>query len=355
MHDSIRSMRKNEDNSGVCQALVSGASGFIGGHLCEALVQNGYRVAALVRDLAIDNASSGSIFSNKWRTSGQSVKVFTGDLAKPETLLTACHEMDYVFHLAGTAHTAHAEKKELRKTIVEGTVNFASVAKQSGVRSFVYFSSSLAATIDKEQATSYASCKKAAEQAVLAMADEQFRVCVLRPVNVYGSGMKGNIAALLRRIRSGTMPPLPKLGNHLSLISVQDLCEAAILAAQREDSTGHIYSVNDGLDYTPNDLEMAIYRALGKNRPAWYTPRMVFFLAAVGAQIVNKLGLWRNDLGLRTYRNLTGAGHRVDSKSGIKPCQKCKQQDHAERNAAELGFQPQRSFQDELPKILSAL
>ena len=360
-------------------AVVTGASGFIGGHLCGALLHRGFRVAALVRKSASGVAGQAQAVSTG-QLSGYSLseqpqlRVHTGDLARPDTLLQACRKAKYVFHLAGTAHVGSVDKAELRSTIVDGTVSLAQSAQQSGVGCFVYFSSALAAgSVAKAPLSPYAACKIAAEQHVLAMASEQFRVCVLRPVNVYGPGMKGNIAAMVRRIRSGTLPPLPRLSNPISLVAVQDLCELAILAAQSRSSCGRIYPVSDGHEYTPNELETAIYAALGKTRPAWYTPRVVFYLGALMAHLANSSGLWPNELGLRTYRNLTGSGrgersghmpqrpeltennvNNANNENGGKNELK-KLNPDSRGNAHQLGFKPLRTLHDELPAILASL
>ena len=68
---------------------------------------------------------------------------------------------------------------------------------------------------------------------------------------------------------------------------------------------------------------------------------MVFFLASLLAQIANNLGLWKNDLGLRTYRNLTDQNRAIDATNGDI--------------SIDLGFKPQTSFQSELPVILRNL
>ena len=259
----------------------------------------------------------------------------------------ACRNARAVFHLASIAHVGTADESVLQHSIVEGTQQLAAAAKQAGVASFVYFSSSLAAAAGDRAASSYARCKKAAEESVLGLADQHFRVCVLRPVNVYGPGMKGNLAGLIRHIRAGRLPSLPRLSHRVPLVAVQDLCQAAILAAENPRSAGRIYTVTDSRCHTPNSIETAIYQALGKKKPGWHSPRVVFYLAAAAAQLANDLGLWRNNLGLRTYRNLTGQGAGAALYQDIGAA--------SEQLAAELGYRPQRSFRDELPAILAAL
>jgi len=99
--------------------------------------------------------------------------------------------------------------------------------------------------------------------------------------------------------------------------------------------------LTDGQSYTPNTLESAIYEALGRKKPTWHSPRMVFFLASLAAQMANYIGLWKNDLGLRTYRNLTG---QISTNMAV-----------GSDISEDLGFQPKHSFQSELPGILRAI
>ncbi len=316
------------------RALVTGASGFVGGHLCRLLVNSGYRVTALLRPSSSDDSL---------RCAG-GIEIYRAELADTGLPDAVCEEVDVLFHLASIAHAGEPNEHDLNRIIVEGTESIANAAKKNGVSNFIYFSSSLADEFLSKGSTSdskYARYKKQAEDLLLSMSDENFQVAILRPVNVYGPGMKGNIAGMIRRIRGGGLPPLPSLTNTFPLVSVQDVCGAALLLAESPGSGGHIYLVSDGQEYTPNDLEAAIYEALGRKKPGWHTPRVVFYAASLGAQIANNLGFWNNDLGLRTYRNLTGQG------MGPVPSN--------EKISAELGFQPRRTFQSELPAILAAL
>ena len=316
--------------------LVTGASGFVGSRLCETLMSAGYQLHILLRPNSMAVLAASRPF-----------QMFTADLPNPEGLAAACEGVDIVFHTAGIAHVGNVSAAEYQRINVEGTRVLAEAAKQAGVQKFVYFSSILAAEAEEEASSSdyvksdYAKSKKGAEELLVALATDEFQFSILRPANVYGPNMKGNIAGLIRRIKSGRLPPLPKLENELALISVHDLCQAAILAAQSEQANGKTYVLTDGQSYTPKTLEGAIYEALGRKKPTWHSPRMVFFLASLAAQIANAIGLWKNDLGLRTYRNLTGQiSTNIAAGSDI---------------SADLGFQPRHSFQNELPVILRTL
>lgn len=274
----------------------------------------------------------------------ESLQVCKAELPNSAGLELACEGVDVVFHLAGIAHARNTGFDQYQQINVEGTRVLVDAAKRAGVKRFVYFSSILAAGVEhnkEQQVTDYAQSKKAAENLLIEAANEQFRYTIIRPVNVYGAGMKGNIASLIKRIQSGRLPPLPKLNNELPLVGIEDLCLAAVSASESDTGKDKIYSLSDGLTYTPSILEGAVYEALGRKKPGWHTPRMVFFLASLLAQIANNLGLWKNDLGLRTYRNLTDQNRAIDATNGDI--------------SIDLGFKPQTSFQSELPVILRNL
>lgn len=351
------------------KALITGASGFIGTHLCTALTKGaGDRLKSHASpdslNSPVPSASHAAFDSLRIFTRGlsepdglsklPSTEIIYGSLNEPEKVARACSGVEVVFHLAGIAHVGTKSAEQLHKTNVEGTRILLKACLEAGVTRLVYFSSVLAQDLDEDgnyegnrparvpdstpPVSDYAKSKKAAEDLLLEAGSEHFQPVILRPVNVYGPGMKGNIAGLIRRIRNGYLPPLPRLDNQLPLVSVADLCEAALLAAQSPAAAGQIYTVTDGREYTPTSLESAIYAVLGRKKPGWHSPRMVFYAASLGAQLLNNLGIWNNDLGLRTYRNLV--------ENSEASCEKI---------STELGYKPSRTFDQELPAILSAL
>ena len=261
-----------------------------------------------------------------------------GDLVDAEKLASACEGVNTVFHLANIAHVNVADTSELRRINVLGTSQLKAACLAAKVPNLVYFSSVLAAD---PESSAYAGSKLEAEKVLLERdkeSDSHLHVSILRPVNVYGPGMKGNIAGLIKRIRDGRLPPLPKLDNRLALISVDDLCRAAMLVSQGAHESHQIFTICDGQAYTPNIVEQAIYDALERKKPSWRTPRMVFYAASLGAQLAAKLGVWKNDLGLRTYRNLVAD----------KPA-------NCEKISTELGFEPLDTLATVMPRILKEL
>lgn len=310
-------------------ALVIGGRGFIGMHLVKLLKKDGFKVRVLSRYTFIESGVS-LIDKDCWAT---------GDLLNRTDVEAACEGVTTIFHLANIAHADSRDWTHLHRVNVRGTEIIKECAINSGVSRLIYLSSVLA---NDPESSSYARSKFEAEMVLLQ--DDQvnksanLHITILRPTNVYGPGMKGNIAGLFKRIKNGRMPALPVLKNRLSLISVNDLCNAATLAAQSRHRSGEIYTLTDGECYTPNRVEASIYKALGRDKPASKTPIMLFFAAAIVAHIANMLGICRNDLGLRTFRNLIAD----------KPI-RCRKAE------TELGFSPSETLEKVSPQIVKAM
>ena len=306
--------------------LVIGATGFIGKQLVRLLIDHGMLVRVLSRRMHTEYENLG-IEESSW---------IACDFSDPVVIRRACKGVSMIFHLANSAHVRSFEYDEVRRVNVRVTKYIKNAANAAGVRRLVYFSSVLA---DEPDSSVYAKIKLDAEKVLLDVgregANDDLHVTILRPANVYGPGMGGNIGGLIRGIKNGRLPPLPALKNRLSLISVQDVCKAALMAAQGSQKSGQIYVLTDGNHYTPKRIEEAAYQALGREKPRWASPNILFFTASVIAHLANGLGIWNNDLGLRTYRNLVADKPRS--------CNKIKD---------DLGFSPTETLEAILPQIL---
>jgi len=302
--------------------LVTGASGFIGRHLCAFLKQEGYSVRAMIRQ------------QHAFRDTGDVSDCF-GDLEDPDSLAQACDSIHTVYHLAGVAHTGKSWQPLYQRLIVEATGNLLEAAIAAGVKRMVYFSSSLAASAElhPKLASAYGLAKLEAEK-LLQKAHQrgEIEIVILRPVNVYGPGMKGNIATMIQLIQKHHLPPLPRLQTRISLVSVKDLCRVALMAGTMSGAAGKTWLVSDGRSYRINDIESAVYQALGRKKPGWHSPRVVLYLAALGAELLGK------GIGLKTWQSLVN-DNLFDSR----------------KLEAESGFKPGTSLYDELPAIIAAL
>ncbi len=127
--------------------------------------------------------------------------------------------------------------------------------------------------------TRYGQSKLAAEKLVLEGGYVPEAV-VLRLCMVYGPGVKGNLAKMLRAVDRGRFPPLPNVPNKRSMVHVDDVVNAAILAARHPDSVGEVFIVSDGIAYSTRDIIGAMYSALDRSMPAWTIP--MWMLKVVG-------------------------------------------------------------------------
>ena len=329
MNEIIQSRRK--------KILITGATGFIGRHLCDHLQDSGFSVRALVRE-----ASSDVLKSNR------NLEQLVGDLLDPDSLAKACEGIDAIVHLAGLAHVVSPTQEQLHKVNVCGTELLLAAAVGQKVECFVFMSSSLATTTNSKgvATTAYGRAKLAAERLVMSQQKVGNMKCViLRSVNVYGPGMRGNIALLISLVSKRLVFPLPRLQTSFSLIGVEDLCTAVGLAIISENACGKIYSLTDGVDYISSDIEDAIYRQVGRSLPSWRTPRLLLYAACLSAEGLRKFlsifgfrfGLL-DSFGMKTYNNLTK--DNLFGNADIKE---------------DVGFEPKTTFYQSLPRIVEGL
>ena len=331
--------------------LITGGSGFVGRALIEraAKAESAASAASAARDerAATCNQRPPLLRLLERRPTEPSplFESCAGDLSDPHSLRRACEGIDTVIHLAGIAHVGSAASAEARAINLDGSLSLLRMAIDAGVKRFVFLSS----TLSLDQSIQYGRDKHAVEEALLnAAAAGSIEVVILRAVNIYGVGMRGNIAAMIRLISSGVLPPLPKLTNRLSLVGVDDVVSALLLAATLEPLVPPLdpnspadpsdpsvlmaklairVTLTDGCAYEINAIEKSIYDAVERSQSHWRLPAVVLFAASAMAELLEKLRIFRSGIGLRTYRNLT-RDNVFDN--------------HAAK--AELGFEPSTTF-----------
>jgi nucleoside-diphosphate-sugar epimerase len=247
--------------------LVTGANGFIGAALSDSLAVRGHGVRRVVRVAR----SPGD-----WAV---------GDIGEKPDWRAALEGCEVVAHLAARAHimreTVKAPLAEFRRINTEGTLNLARQAAALGVQRFVFVSS---IKVNGENTTArppfseadeaapvdaYAISKWEAEQGLLAIAHETgMDVVRIRPPLVYGPGVKGNFAVLLRWARRGIpFLPLGAVRNRRSFIALENLVSFIALCADisRADVANRLFLVSDGEDVSTTELLTRLARAHGKS------------------------------------------------------------------------------------------
>lgn len=273
--------------------LVTGANGFLGRHLCRALLARGFDVRAAVRRGAVadDLAEAGCEV------------VPVGDIAPDTDWRQALAEVDEVVHLAGLTETpddgTDMPPDEYRRVNVEATAGVARAAVGAGVRRLIFVSS---AAVHGEgtrgpghafresdppaPADPYARSKWEAEQALAAIAaGSELEVVVVRAPLVYGPGVKGHFLILMRAIDRGRPLPLGAVRNAFSLVYVGNLVSAVVRCLTHPAACGRTYLVCDGEDLSTPELVRRLAKALG--HPARLIPMpdgLLRLLAALTGQ-----------------------------------------------------------------------
>lgn len=159
---------------------------------------------------------------------------------------------DAVYHVAGIAHSDSGaispERAKLYYRVnTDLTAETAEKAKREGVKQFLFMSSAIvygdSAPVGKEKvitaetvptpANSYGDSKLQAENRIIPLQDETFRVVILRPPMVYGRGSKGNYPILSKLARK--LPLFPKVQNCRSMIYIENLMEFVRLMVDNEE------------------------------------------------------------------------------------------------------------------------
>jgi nucleoside-diphosphate-sugar epimerase len=261
--------------------LVTGATGFLGGHVCRALVARGVAVRGLVRQAGV--SLPAGVEPRR-----------AGGLDDAAALAQALAGVEGVVHLAAHVHqrsipaSGGVEAARFHAVNVEGTRTLLDAAIAAGVRDFVLASSIKAVGEGRDApytedtapapADAYGVSKLEAERLVRARSD-RLHAPVLRFPLVYGPEMKGNALRFFDAVARGTPLPLGSVRNHRSLLFTGNLV-AAMLATLESEAGSDTFFVSDGEDLSTADLALRIGRALG--RPARLVPVPTPALRAAG-------------------------------------------------------------------------
>lgn len=253
--------------------LITGASGFVGQALVRQLVAEGHHhLRAALRPTATLPADSSTL-----------EKVIVEELAPDTNWSAALEDMEAVVHCAARVHvmneTAGDPLSEFRRTNVEGTLALARQAQQAGVRRFIFISSikvngeetqpgrPFTADDTPAPADPYGISKMEAEQALRELArNGTMEVVVIRPVLVYGPGVKANFLSMIRWLDKGIPLPLGGItSNRRSLVALDNLVDLICVCLSHPDAAGQVFLVSDGEDLSTTAMLRRISLALGKS------------------------------------------------------------------------------------------
>jgi len=317
--------------------LVTGANGFVGSALVAALQQNAHSVRRALRNGREEVSDA----------------VTVGDINSHTDWSGALRDIDVVIHLAARVHVMHESAADplaaFREVNVAGTETLARQAAEVGVKRLVYVSSikvngegfpplqgAFRQSRNRSQGVAHAPrnplfapqplsrgergerlyretdspapqdpygiSKWEAEQALHRVAAETgLEVVIVRPPLVYGAGVKGNFAQMLKALARGMPLPFASVHNRRSLLHVGNLADALLACATHPAAAGQTYLVSDGEDISTSDLLHRLGAAMGRPARLFSCPTALLQLAGKlsgrSAQIERLLGSLQIDSG----------------------------------------------------------
>src|SRR3954470_14312179 len=263
--------------TGMAKMCVTGAAGFIGGHLAEALLREGHEVCGL------DDFSSGKRENAVLLSGYPGFRMIEGSIADPDAARRAVEGATWVFHLAAipSVPLSMAEPERTNAVNVGGTLNVLEAAREAGVRRVVLACSCAAYGDGPEQPkhealvprpmSPYAAQKIACELYAQTYTHAYGVPCVaLRFFNVYGPRQdpKSEYAAAIprftTRLLAGQRPIV--FGDGLQtrdFVHVSDVVRANLLAAAAARAPGEIVNVASGKSSSLVDLIAALKQVIG--------------------------------------------------------------------------------------------
>ena len=264
------------------RALVTGATGFVGGHLVDRLLARGDTVTALAR-----SAARAAPLAQR------GVRIVTGDLANTGALTEAVRDCDVVFHAA--AVLGAPSEAALMAANRDGTINLARCCASLPAPPRIVLISSMAAggpalrdvprTNDGNDrpVTGYGRSKLAAEQA---LATFTVPWCVVRPPVVYGPRDREGFLPLFKAVKFGIAPMFGDGSMQVSLVHVSDLADAIVLAGTLAGVESRLFYVNHPEIVTGADIVRTIARTMNRSPLPVSIPR---WAAAVALGLT---GMW---------------------------------------------------------------
>ncbi len=267
------------------RVLVTGASGFVGGAVARRLLLDATTsVRAVVRREAAALPAGAQ-------------RAHVADLSGATEWSQAVADVDVVVHAAARVHimsdTAADPLTESRRVNVEGTLNLARQAALAGARRFIFLSSikvngertmpgrpftadDVPAPVDP-----YGQSKHEAEVALRRLSEETgMEVVIIRPVLVYGSGVKGNFKSMMRLLETGLPLPLGAIPNQRSLVALDNLVDLLAVCLRHPGAANQTFLVSDGEDLSTTALLRRMSAAMGVTARLFPVPVSLLAAAA---------------------------------------------------------------------------
>lgn len=258
-------------------ALVTGAGGFIGGHLATTLVEAGHRVRAFVR---YNSRNDRGTLEWHDEPTVRELDVVFGDLRDAESVAAALVGVDVVYHLGAQIAIpySYVNARDFFETNVLGTLNVAEAALRVGVRRVIQTSTSevygtaqvVPMTEDHPlQAQSpYAASKIGADMLIESFArSHHLPMTIVRPFNTYGphQSARAVIPTIITQALAGSAIRLGGLGARRDLTFVSDTVAGFVSAAASAQAVGRTVQLGTGTDASVGEIVELVGECVGRH------------------------------------------------------------------------------------------
>ncbi|MDO8486064.1 MAG: complex I NDUFA9 subunit family protein [Candidatus Limnocylindrales bacterium] len=257
--------------------LVTGASGFVGGHVVPALLGAGHRVVALVR-----GESAGKTLLGRLPTADRAnVELRTGDVTRPATLGPVLAGVDAVVHLVAIPRDFNGGA-EMRLVNTEGTRAVVDAMHGAGVRRLIHMG---ALGVVDDPSLHYASSKAKAEALV---AESGLEWTILKPSLQFGPGDGFfNLIARLVRLSPGVVPVPGDGSSRFQPIHAGDVARVVVASLADPTTVGETFELGGPRYWTYREITREVLTALGKRRAILPMPVVLIRLVAGSAELVH--------------------------------------------------------------------
>ena len=236
--------------------LVTGATGFVGPYLVQALAEKNARVNIL--SMGMDEIPSSLCAEN--------LDIVIGDVTKPETLDGITEGVDFVFHLAAISNVDYAVKNPVKTydVNVRGTLNLLEEVRKNPVQKFVYISSSHVygvpqyIPIDEKHPLAprepYSASKAAAENIVTAYSSAYgINTAIVRPFNIYGPGQDKSflIPSIIKQASGNDVIKVGNVEPTRDFTYITDVVDGFLIIAE---SGSGVYNIGSGIEVKVGDI-----------------------------------------------------------------------------------------------------
>lgn len=300
--------------------LVTGGSGFVG--------------SALIKRLLSEHRDILAVGRSDVNLPVETVKV--SSFSELGALGQRLGSIDVVVHCAARAHIMNDDTvdplAEYRKVNVDGTLNVARHALEVGVKRFLFVSSIKVngehtppgRPFTEEAAPApedpYGISKYEAERELQALcAETGMELVIIRPPLVYGPGVKGNFASMIRLMEKGLPLPLGAVRNKRSLVALDNLVDLIVTCVDSPAAANQVFLAADGQDISTTELLRNVANAMGKPARLLPVPSGLLMLGAslFGKKAVAKRLLGSLQVDISKARELLGWQPPVSVEEGL--------------------------------------